>query len=118
MSAAEARRDPRVERRLMVRFRAATGSATSWMMAPLRDLSSSGARFLSDQPFDPGAVLELQLVLPASPQAVPMQARVAWSKPGPLNLVELGVLFEEVDERAQDMLGTAVAHFLKRTKKP
>ena len=116
MSDDEHRRDPRVARGFMIRYRSASGGAAGWMMSPLRDLSVSGARFVSEQLFTVGALLEIQLVLPVSDQPVDLEAKVAWSKPGPLNFVELGVTFELTSEETQRMLGGAVTHFLQQSQ--
>jgi len=114
MSDAEHRRDPRVAHSFMVRYRSASGGAAGWMMSPLRDLSVSGARFVSEQLFTVGALLEIQLVLPLSDQPAGLKAKVAWVKPAPLRLVELGVTFEQVSEETQQMVRDAVTHLLQQ----
>lgn len=117
MSAAEQRRDPRIMHSFMVRYRATACGQTSWFVSPLRDLSSGGARFICECAFEVGTLLEMQLLLPTSEQPVAMEARVAWAKPGPLNLTEHGVTFHPEDPGTQRIIDTAVAHFLRKQQR-
>ena len=99
----------------MVRYRPMQSGVTSWLVSPLRDLSSGGARFLSEQQFSVGDVMELQLVLPVSPQPIALKARVAWTKARPgTTLGELGVTFDPGDVAIQRTIDAAIAHFLKK----
>ncbi len=107
------RREPRISRGFMIRYRAA-GDASGWLVSPLRDLSRSGARFFSERAFDVGTVLDAFLVLPASDAPVALQATVARSQPGPLGMAELGVAFQPPDTVAQGAINAAVARFLAR----
>ncbi|MBI3321131.1 MAG: PilZ domain-containing protein [Candidatus Omnitrophica bacterium] len=111
MSESEHRRGPRIPRTFVVRYRTPQSGQLSWGMSTLRDLSSSGARFLSEQPFAVGALLELKLRLPVSQQPVALQARVAWVKPAPLGMCELGVTFQLRDAESQRSLDASVAYF-------
>ena len=113
-SADESRQRPRVASHFMVRFRPFGEGKSGWMVSPLRDLSSGGARFLSEQSFDIGVTLELQLVLPGARAPVAFKARVAWLKPAQMNMVELGVTFEPGDAAIQRTIDAAVAHFLRK----
>ena len=89
------RRYPRVARSFWLWFRPAA-SLEPWQVAPLRDVSVAGARFLSEHAFEAGTVLRAKLRLPTSRAAVPLSVRVAWSRPveGSWNLTEHGVTFE------------------------
>ena len=116
MSSAEQRREPRVMHSFMVRYRATARGQTSWFVSPLRDLSSGGARFLCECLFEVGTVLDMQLLLPMSEQPVVLKARIAWAKPGPLNLTEHGVTFNPDDSRVQRVIDMAVAHFLRKQR--
>lgn len=118
MSDAEHRRDPRVTRQFMVRYRSASAGSGTWMLSPLHDLSASGARFVSEHPFAFGDHLDLQLVLPVSTQPVGLAAKVVWVKPAPLNLTEIGVAFEPASEETRQMIRDAVAHFLRQPRSP
>ena len=91
----EQRRHPRVARSFWLWFRPAA-SIESWQAAPLRDLSASGARFLSEHAFEAGSVLNARLRLPTSTTVVSLTIRVAWSRPveGQWGLTEHGVTFE------------------------
>ncbi len=114
MSEAEHRRAPRVARSLMARYRDGRSPGASWLMSPLRDLSSGGARFLSEVAFDVGSTLELQLLLPLAREPVSLKARVAWAQPARLGMVEVGVTFDPGDAAAQQSIDAAVAHFLHK----
>ena len=116
MSDLEHRRDPRIAHGFMVRYRLPRES--SWSVSPLRDLSSSGARFLGERSFDVGSDLELQLVLPLAKEPLVVQARVARASPGPMNLVEYGVTFQAEAASIQQMIDVAVSHFLRKQRKP
>ena len=112
----EQRRAPRITRPFMIRYR--RESEAAWLVSPLRDLSSGGARFFSERPFEVGALLEAQLALPVSAQPIAVNVKVAWAKPAPLNMVEVGVTFDPGDTMLQQTIDAAVAHFLSRKDKP
>jgi hypothetical protein len=114
----EQRREPRVARAFMVRYRALSPESQAWLLSPLRDLSQGGVRFVSERAFEVGTLLELQLVLPTAPAPMAARGRVTWSKPGPMALPELGVTFEGLDPQTQQALQGAVKHFLERGTSP
>ncbi len=114
MSAEEHRRADRVDRRVIARFRTSTVPDAAWLMSPLLDLSNGGAKFLSEYAFEMAEPVELQLLLPSSPQPIVLTARVAWVKPGLRRLTEVGVTFRPADPAAQQALSQAVAYFLQR----
>ena len=119
MGAAEHRRDPRVSRAFLIRYRCPAAGQERWLVSPLRDLSRSGARFLSERMFAVGVPLELQLVLPVSRQPVVVGAHVAWQQPGALGMVEMGVTFDlGADDAARRAVDTSVAHFLRGKARP
>jgi len=86
----------------------------AWSLSPLRDLSGSGARFMCEVTFPVGTSLELQLLLPPAKDPLPLAARVAWAKPGPMQLTEHGVVFEAIDATSQQLLEHAVTYFLRK----
>ncbi|OGX29396.1 MAG: hypothetical protein A3B78_01145 [Omnitrophica WOR_2 bacterium RIFCSPHIGHO2_02_FULL_67_20] len=112
MGEAEHRRAPRIARPFMVRYQP-SGKST-WLMSPLRDLSSGGARFLSEHAFAAGAVFEIQIVLPTASQPVPLKARVAWVKPWRAGLLEVGITFDPGDALIQRTIDEAISRFLGR----
>ena len=114
MGDAEQRRQPRVARSFMVRYRASSAGQVSWFVSPLRDLSSGGARFICETEFPLGLELEMQLLLPSAEAPVPIKARVAWAKPAPMKLTEHGVTFDAGDVGIQRTIDAAVAHFLRK----
>ena len=114
MSEADQRRAPRILRAFMVRYRNPKKGGASWLISPLRDLSSGGARFLSESMVEANTDLEIQLVLPGSRDPVSLKTRVAWVKAAPLGMVELGVTFEPDDVAVQQIIDAAVAHFLHK----
>ena len=105
------RRTPRVERPLVVWYRAA--SDVTWRSSPVNDVSSGGARFLSERAFGVGATLDLQLQLP---EPLSVRARVAWQEPSSAGMIELGVIFEAGDVETKRRLEDAVVRFLRRPK--
>ena len=111
MSEGEHRRAPRITRGFMVRYR--RPSEKGWSVSPLRDLSSAGVRFLSEQIFVVGTELNLQLVLPTTQGPLALQGRVARVRPGPMDLMEYGVTFV-VNAVAVQAINDAVEHFLHK----
>ena len=109
----EQRRLPRVNRSFMVRYRAVGHAQGNWFVSPLRDLSSHGARFLSEQPFAVGSLLEVALVLPTVSKPILVQAKIVWAKPWRVGLTELGVAFDAGDDAAQQ-LRASVTRFLRK----
>ena len=117
MSDQEPRRDPRVPRAFIARYRSADDSASGWLVSPLRDLSNHGARFLCEQEFAVGSKLDFQLQLGVAQQPIWLMARVAWIKPAQImRIFEVGVTFDPGDPAAQQALNAAVAHFIQKTK--
>ena len=112
----EQRQAPRVAHQFIARYRPVTGN-TGWLMSPLRDLSSGGARFLSEHPFLAGETVEMQLILPTSSQPVLLRARVAWAKPAKLGTVELGVAFDPEDTGVQRAIDKAVVYLLTKGRR-
>ena len=112
MGEAEHRRAPRVARPFMVRYQP-PGQST-WLISPLRDLSSGGARFLSEHAFKGGEVFEVRIVLPTASQPVPLKARVAWTKPQRSGLLEIGITFNPGDAGIQRTIDEAISRFLDR----
>jgi Tfp pilus assembly protein PilZ len=112
----EHRRGPRVARHFLVRYRPLRDSDAEWLVSPLRDLSSGGARFLSERQFAAGDVMMMQLILPVSSQPIELKARVAWTRKSKVGtaITDLGVTFETQDVFVQRTLETAIAHLLKR----
>ena len=102
------RRGPRVGQHFMARYVIPGRAPKQWLVSPLRDLSSGGARFLSEHPFASKDVLELQLVLPNAQQPVVLKARVAWIRPAPMGMHEVGVTFDPGDATIQSTIDTAV----------
>ena len=115
MSDSEHRRDPRIARGFLVRYRRPW--ERSWSVSPLRDLSCSGARFIGECAFEVGTELELQLVLPVAKEPLVLLACVARAKPGPMNLVEYGVTFKTEEAAIQETIDVAVAYFLRKQRK-
>ena len=114
MGKEEHRRAPRIARSFMFRYRCPAAGQTDWLASPLRDLSSGGARLLSEGPFVAGTTLEAQLLLPTAPQPILLQARVAWAHPTAGGLTELGVTFDPGDAAIQKRLDEAVTYFLQK----
>lgn len=108
------RGEPRVTHAFMVRYRAPGGGPAAWLLSPLKDFSRGGARFVSEAGFAEGTLLQLKLLLPTHEQPVAIAARIAWARPGPLQLHEYGVTFAVDDPALQRAIDAAVAHFTKK----
>ena len=113
MSPDEQRQAPRITRGFMIRYRFGVDFEAGWLVSPLLDLSATGARFLSERPFKVNAPLAMQLILPTSKAPVTVTGRVVRTTPSSLGMMELGVAFDPLDPKAQEILGAAVAHFLR-----
>lgn len=102
----------RANRRLMMRYRLVeTGS---WWASPLQDISRSGARFLSEQAFVAGTMLQFELMLPMLKEPLALKGHVVWQKPATMGLTELGVAFDSLEPAAQQALDQAIAFFLRK----
>ena len=112
MSQAENRRTPRIAHSFMVRYQPPGRGV--WLMSPLKDLSSGGARFLSEHAFTAGEAFEVQLILATSSQPVQLKARVAWVKPWRAGLREIGLTFDAGDVGIQRTIDEAVNRLLGR----
>ena len=114
MSEVERRRFPRIAHPFFIRYRISTVRGLAWRMAPLRDLSAGGARFVAEVVFQIGQGIELQLTLPNAKQPIGLSARVVWSKPAkePMQLIEYGVEFQVVDPAGRAGLAAALLPFL------
>ena len=112
MSEPQQPRSPRVARSVIARYRKADAGQHTWLVSPLRDLSSKGARFLSERPEEVGWMLEMQLVLPNAPQPVAVPARIVWTRPAQMGLLEVGVAFVPSNPETQKAIDAAVAAFL------
>lgn len=108
----EHRLAPRAAAHPLVRYRPPGEPGATWLVSPLRDLSSGGARFLSEHAFAVGDAFELQLLLPVAAQPIWVRARVAWAKPGAMKMVDLGVTFDAGDAANQRLIDEAVARKL------
>ena len=108
------RQHSRITRGFMVRYRNGIGLEAPWFVSPLRDLSGTGARFLSECALSAGDSVALQLILPLSQQPVCVGARVTWVKPVQFRLVEVGVEFTDQEVPAQQAIDQAVQHFLRK----
>lgn len=114
MDAKERRRAPRVERAFMMKYRCRESGRTEWLLSPVKNLSSTGVRFISECEFAVGSELELQLHLPTAQQPVELKGVVVWQRRlGSGSLAELGVAFSNVDPPLLQRIGQALEFFLK-----
>ena len=113
----ERRRSGRIARAFMVRYQLPELQDAPWAVAPLRDFSPEGARFLSERKFSLGQRVLLQLLLPTLGEPLRLKARVAWTKPAPLKLTVVGVAFEELDRDVLEVISRAAGLFNKKPGK-
>ena len=114
MSQPEQRRSRRVNRSLLIRYRGPTMPEGTWLISPLRDFSSSGARFLTERFFRVGESLDIQLVLPVARDPAVLTGHVVWKRPSTMGLTELGVTFTAERPETQQLIDVAVAQFLRK----
>ncbi len=116
MTALEQRRVPRVDRPLIARYRAFGSGDAAWFVSPLRNISETGARFLSERTFKPGRLLELHVTVPTSRQPLVLSARVSWTRPAAQELWEVGVHFEVIQPDDRRFLRETVRTVLRRRR--
>ena len=111
----ERRRAPRIDRRLMMRYRSPASGKTQWMVSPLRDISAMGIRFIGDTGFPVGTVLEVQMQLPMTTKPLTVMARVVWLRGGTGGkMAEHGVEFIDLTPPARQQIAQATEFFLRR----
>ena len=111
------RKHPRLTKPFMVRYRPMGAEPAGWLASPLRDLSSGGARFISEHAFAVGDLMELQLLLPVPEQPLQLSARVAWVKSANPTLREVGVTFDPGDVGIQQLIDQVVTRFLDKQRR-
>ena len=113
------RRTPRVESQLLVKFRQLGDPSEKWHMAPLKDISSTGIRFTTDQAFPGDATLELQLLLPTSAAPLHLTGRVMWAHPSPLPpLTDYGVAYADFQPAQREEIERIVTLYRERKRRP
>ena len=113
----EQRKCPRISRPFMIRYRPSDKEQAGWLVSPLRDLSSGGARFISEYPFFVGETFEMQLLLPALKEPLSLKARVAWVKTPHMSMSEIGITFDPGDTAIQQAIDQAVTYFLSKQRR-
>lgn len=115
----EQRQAPRVTHSFLVWHRPVKGRPTRWSASPLRNLSQGGARWLTEHPLRPGEAVELKLRLPVAREPVQLTGRVAWAKTASsrMGLVEVGVIFDAMDAKTEELLEASLSYFLRREGK-
>ena len=114
---ADKRKDLRRQREFLVWYRCSTDDAALWGVSPLRDISKSGVRFLSEQSFEVGTDLTLRFLFPFSTQTLIVPARVAWVKVAQMKtwqLMECGVTFHVTAPELQSQIDRVIEQFLGR----
>ena len=109
------RRSPRIAHSFVARYWPKKGESRS-LVTQLKDFSGTGARFLTEHAFAVGDALAMQLLLPVSKEPVSVQARVMWVRTtarGKIGLMDVGVAFDAIDVKAQQVIDAAVAHFVR-----
>ena len=108
----EHRSAPRISRQFMMRYRPYEAEQEGWLVSPLRDLSATGARLLSERTLRVGDELEVQLILPASAHPIAVKAHVVWVKPWRFTIVEIGLQFDFLAVEARQAIEHAVSQSL------
>jgi len=112
----ERRKDTRIEKHFMVHYKPAKEEGGSWRMSPLKDISKNGARFLYEGDCAMGEQLILELHMPANPAAQRIKATVVRIQETDNRWAEIGVSFNEIDEKTQNDINAIVNWFLKKRR--
>ncbi len=118
MSQAERRGTGRIIRPLLIRYRPQGRVDLNWHMSPLRDLSQSGARFVSEQAFSLGTALEVQLTLPIRRESIRAGAKIIRTHALSPQLFEYGIAFGPLASDVQHSIDVTVDHFMKKAGRP
>ena len=86
-----------------------------WIAALTRDLSAAGMCVQSNERFEIGALLDIQIELPNVPGVLHLQGRVVWQRGW--SVVEYGVEFLEITPDQQAQIDEIV-QFLKKRHHP
>lgn len=116
MTQAERPRATRFVRSFVVRYQSLEAGSNAWLTSTLRNFSSTGARFLCERAFRVGEAMVLQLVLPTSREPIMLKARVVWTKPSLLGVLEVGVAFEPSEMTAARAIADAADFYLRKKR--
>jgi hypothetical protein len=115
MTEPERRKAPRIDRRFMVKYRCPSTGQATWMMSPIKNMSATGIRFIAEKSYPQGAVLELQLYLPTSPEPLTLEGVIVWQHGGgPYKMGENGIEFANLTPELREQLKTATEFFLRK----
>lgn len=111
----ERRRSPRVARTFVVKYHWTENQLSKWGVSQTKDLSVSGLRFVAEQPFPVGMVVEFEVHVSTAVTPLKLKGRVMWSKPlAFLSMAEHGVEFVDLEETTKRALAQAVEFFVHR----
>ena len=89
--------------------------STAWRTIRTINISAGGMRFRSADFMEFGAVLEVQITLPAVHEARIIKARVVWSEPMASGVTENGAEFFDVELAEQAIIDNLVKFLTKGT---
>lgn len=110
---AERRQYGRVPLPFDAKYRHYGDLSTSWRTIRTINISAGGMRFRSADLMEFGAVLEMQITLPAIREALIIKARVVWSEPMASGVTENGAEFFDVEPTNQAVIDDLVKFLTK-----
>ncbi len=112
---AERRHYQRVPLPFDAKYRLYGDLSTSWRTIRTMNISAGGMRFRSADLMEEGAVLDVQMVLPASPEPIVIKARVVWSQAMGSGVTENGAEFFDASLGEQEKIDRLVTFLTKQS---
>lgn len=112
---AERRQFNRAPEELQARCRHCGAMESTWRPITTLDLSAGGMRFQSEDAFEPGGLLEIELPMPHGAKRFVLRSRLLWTKARSPSEAEHGVEFVDVRETEQLQLD-ALVDFLRKPR--
>ncbi len=104
----EQRQFPRVPQPFEAKYHRLGELTQGWSTARTMNLSAGGIRFRSEESFEPGTLLEVQLQLPSETQLLMLQGRVIWCQAQASGVAEVGVEFLNLTPQQQVQIDNIV----------
>jgi len=111
----ERRQFHRAPEELQARCRHCGALEATWRPIVTLDLSAGGMRFKSEDAFEPGSLLEIELPMPHGAERFILRSRLLWTKDRSPREAEHGVEFLGVTETEQLQLD-ALVDFLRKPR--
>ena len=110
----ERRRSPRIPQSFQVHCRARGGLSESWRPLRTLDISATGLRVRSEEPFELLSTMDVRLPMPDLGELLEVRGRVAWTKTLPSGMAEMGIEFVDVSPEQRAQLDEMIRSFTTR----